>query len=132
MIGGRYQKALIYLLFFLSGSSGLIYEIIWSRKLTLIFGGTVYAVTPILTVFFTGLALGAILIGRAMDRGRDPISTYVVLELLIGIFGLSSPWVFVGIEKAYFYLHPLVDAGLPGLTATRFILSFLALLLTTT
>lgn len=132
MIGSRYQKAFIYLLFFLSGSSGLIYEIIWNRKLTLIFGGTVYAVSTILTVFFTGLALGAFLIGRAMDRGRDPISTYVILELLIGSFGLSSPWIFLGIEKIYFYIHPLVDAGLPGLTAIRFVLSFVALLLPTT
>ena len=52
-----------------------------------------------------------------MDRGRDPISTYVLLELLIGLFGLSSPWVFVGIERAYFYLHPLIDAGLRDVRA---------------
>jgi hypothetical protein len=41
VIGDRHQKSFIYLLFFRSGSSGLIYEIIWNRKLTLIFGGTV-------------------------------------------------------------------------------------------
>jgi spermidine synthase len=132
MLASRIQKAVVYLLFFLSGSSGLIYEIIWSRKLTLIFGSTVYAVSTVLTVFFTGLALGAFLIGRAMDRGRDPVRSYVLLELLIGTFGICSPLIFQGIDWIYYHAQPLVASGLGGLTALRFVLSFLGLLIPTT
>ncbi|MFP6638785.1 MAG: fused MFS/spermidine synthase [Myxococcota bacterium] len=132
MITNAYQRMLIYLLFFLSGSTGLAYEIIWSRKLTLIFGGTVYAVSTVLTVFFSGLALGAILIGREMDRGRNPIKTYVLLEILIGLFGIGSPLLFLGIDTIYYHVQPLVGSSLAGLTAIRFILSFLALIVPTT
>jgi len=132
MVADRIQRAIVYLLFFLSGSSGLIYEIIWSRKLTLIFGSTVYAVSTVLTVFFTGLALGAVLIGRAMDRGRDPVRTYIVLEILLGLFGICSPLIFMGIDQIYYHIQPMVASGLGGLTAVRFVLSFLGLLIPTT
>ena len=132
MITNAYQRALVYLLFFLSGSTGLAYEIIWTRKLTLIFGGTVYAVSTVLTVFFSGLALGAILIGREMDKGRNPIKAYVLLEVLIGLFGIASPLLFLGIDTIYYHVQPLVGSSLAGLTAIRFILSFLALIIPTT
>ena len=132
MITSTYQRFLLYLLFFLSGSTGLGYEIIWNRKLTLIFGGTVYAVSTVLTVFFTGLALGALLIGREMDKGRSPIKAYILLEVLIGIFGICSPLLFVGIDAVYYHIQPLVGSSLAGLTAIRFVLSFLALIVPTT
>ena len=70
----------LYLLFFLSGATGLIYEIMWNRKLTLIFGSTVYSVTTILTVFFAGLALGAYLIGRRVDHVRSPLYLYIAVS----------------------------------------------------
>ncbi len=132
MMSNRYKMAVIYLLFFLSGSSGLIYEIIWSRKLGLIFGSTVFAVSTILTVFFSGLALGAILIGRSMDRGRNPVSTYVTLEVLLGLFGICSPLIFLGIDGIYYHIQPFVSSSLGGLTTVRFVLSFLGLLIPTT
>ena len=71
----------VYLFFFLSGFSGLVYEIIWMRKLTLIFGNTVHAVSTTLAVFMGGLALGSFLFGRAADRSSKPLRMYVLLEL---------------------------------------------------
>jgi spermidine synthase len=132
IVRNKYQKLLVHLLFFLSGSTGLIYEIIWSRKLGLVFGSTVYAVSTVLTVFFTGLALGAWLIGREMDRGRNPLKTYVTLELLLGVFGIASPLIFIGIDTVYYHIQPWVASQLAALTAVRFALSFLGLLIPTT
>ena len=123
---------ILYLLFFLSGATGLIYEIMWNRKLTLIFGATVYSVTTILTVFFAGLALGAYLIGRRVDRSRNPLYLYVALEFSIGLFGFASPILFSGIERAHSLLYPLLGDSLFQLTALRFTLSFIALLVPTT
>jgi spermidine synthase len=123
---------ILYVLFFMSGATGLIYEIMWNRKLTLIFGATVYAVTTILTVFFTGLALGAYLIGRHVDRSRNPLRLYVALEVAIGLFGICSPLLFKGVEWIYALVHPLIGGGLVSLTSLRFVLSFLGLLIPTT
>jgi spermidine synthase len=57
-------SAIIYFLFFLSGAAALIYELLWVRYLSLIFGGSHLAVTTVLAVFMGGLALGSSLIGK--------------------------------------------------------------------
>ena len=48
---------LLCVLFFASGVSGLMYEVVWSRMLTLTFGDTTVAVSTVLAAFMTGLAL---------------------------------------------------------------------------
>ncbi|PYS36030.1 MAG: hypothetical protein DMG14_25640 [Acidobacteria bacterium] len=59
-------------LFFVSGVSALIYEVVWTRLLTVLIGNTVFSVTAILTVFMAGLALGSRLSGRTIDQ--KPVS----------------------------------------------------------
>ena len=46
-------------LFFLSGACGLVYQVVWLRQLTLIFGATAYATSAVLSTFMGGLALGS-------------------------------------------------------------------------
>ena len=77
---GLFLPALL-LLFTLSGVSGLIYEVVWLRYLTLVFGVTVYAVSTVLTVFMGGLALGGFLAGKFADRLQRPLRAYGVIEL---------------------------------------------------
>ena len=59
--------------FFLSGATGLVYEVLWIRMLGLIFGHTVFAVTTVLTAFMAGLALGSYLFGKLADRSRNTL-----------------------------------------------------------
>ena len=49
---------MIYLLFFLSGFTALLYEVVWERLLHLTFGLSTYAVTIVTASFMLGLALG--------------------------------------------------------------------------
>jgi len=96
----------IYIFFFLSGASGLIYEIVWMRKLTLIFGSTVYAVSTILAVFMGGLALGAFVFGRIADRSDRPLRMYILLELGIALSALTVSAVFLPLlDGGYVFLH---------------------------
>ncbi|MFC1614923.1 fused MFS/spermidine synthase, partial [Gemmatimonadota bacterium] len=96
----------IYVFFFLSGTSGLVYEIVWMRKLTLIFGNTVHAVSTTLAVFMGGLALGSYLFGRAADRTASPLRLYVLLELGIAVSALAVTALFLPIlDGTYIYLH---------------------------
>lgn len=78
--------ATIYLFFFLSGSAALIYEVVWVRSLSLIFGGSHLAVTAVLSVFMGGLALGSYLIGKRVDSHKKLFRLYGVLELGIAAF----------------------------------------------
>jgi spermidine synthase len=79
-----------YLLFFLSGISGLMYEVVWVRMLTRILGSTVYATSTVLAAYMAGLVLGSFLVGRIIDRARSPIFWYALLELGIGLSALAS------------------------------------------
>lgn len=82
---------LLALLFFGSGLSALIYELIWLRRLQLTFGSTTTSVTTVLAAFMAGLGLGSYLIGRFVDRSRlGGVRAYAFLELGIGFYGLFS------------------------------------------
>ena len=84
----------IFALFFLSGALGLIYEVVWLRMLVLIFGSTHFAVSTILTAFMAGLALGAYVLGRQIDRKWNPVAVYGLLEIGIGLYALVVPFLF--------------------------------------
>ncbi len=87
----------LYILFFLSGSAALLYEVAWMRSLSLVFGGSHLAVTVVLSVYMGGLALGSRLFGRRADAATRPLRLYGLLELGIAAFAL----VFMALMRVY-------------------------------
>ena len=82
----------MFALFYLSGIAGLIYQVLWLRRLSLIFGVTVYAASTVLAAFMAGLAIGSPLAGpRAAARGSHRCAAFGVAEILVGVTGLLSP-----------------------------------------
>jgi spermidine synthase len=79
--------------FFLSGASGLILELLWTRMLTLVFGSTALAVSTVLTAYMGGLGLGSYLAGKLSDRLKDPVRAYALAEAAIGVYALLVPWI---------------------------------------
>jgi len=62
--------------FFLSGAAGLIYQVVWSKALGLVFGHTAYAVATVLAVFLGGLAAGSAWLSRFSERWPRPIAFF--------------------------------------------------------
>jgi spermidine synthase len=85
------MRAVILACFFLSGASGLILEMLWTRMLTLVFGSTTLAVSTVLTAFMGGLGLGSWLAGRFADRLKTPVRAYAIAEASIGVYALLVP-----------------------------------------
>jgi spermidine synthase len=98
-------------LFFLSGATGLVYEVVWMRWLALGFGVTVQATATVLATFMAGLALGSWALGRWVDGRRRPLLVYAALEAGIGLYALAAPALFEQVQPAYVALHRL---GLPA------------------
>lgn len=98
-------RSLLVSLFFLSGASGLIYEVLWLRLFGFVFGVTLYALSAVLASFMLGLALGSELAGRWADRLRRPLALYGIAELLIGLGGLMTPWVVARLQEFYPWLY---------------------------
>lgn len=81
----------ISLLFFCSGVSAIIYQIVWQRLLFASFGTDIESITIIVSVFMLGLGLGSLIGGRLSDTsGRKLLYYFICFELAIGTFGLIS------------------------------------------
>ena len=92
MILNKNLRALIFFLFFISGVSGLIYEILWARILTSHFGSSNIANSIIISVFMGGLALGSYISSQHIYKLKkiSPILIYSLIEFFIAISALIS------------------------------------------
>ncbi|HOW65257.1 MAG TPA: fused MFS/spermidine synthase [Verrucomicrobiota bacterium] len=82
---------LILLLFFCSGATALVYEVLWAKHLSLMFGSTIQAQALVLAVFMGGLAAGNRLAGIWADRWRWPLKMYGFLEIGIALYACFFP-----------------------------------------
>jgi spermidine synthase len=102
---------LVVAVFFLSGASSLVYEVLWVRMFSLVFGNTTQAVSTVLTAFMGGLALGSFLFGRIADKhSRWSLAIYGGLEAVIGAYAFAVPVLIALIDSlhawAYRTYHP--------------------------
>ena len=122
---------IVYIVFILSGATALIYQVIWSRWLGLVFGNTTISISIVLGSFMLGLALGSWLAGRLLHRIKNPLTMYAVMECGIGLFALYFPRC-AGLVDTIFTL--LVSAESPEAyqLLVKSVCSFLLLLVPTT
>ncbi len=103
---------LLFLLFFASGISGLVYESIWSRYIKQLVGSAAEAQILVLSLFMGGMSLGALLSGRLLRRVRSPVVAYGVIEGLIGLYALAFPHLFEFASRlAYDSVFPALGGG---------------------
>ena len=99
------RRPLLFLLFFLSGFCGLLYQVVWTRLAFASFGIITPVLSVVISVFMLGLSLGAWAGGRwigALVRrtGLSAVLFYALAELIIGLgafvvpqlFGLGEQW----------------------------------------
>jgi predicted membrane-bound spermidine synthase len=112
-------------LFLASGAAGLIYQVVWTQDLVLIFGNTTLAIVTTVSAFLAGLGTGS-LVGAAVGaRLRRALAVYGLLEVAVGCVALLMPLAFGVIatvfRTAYLSLPPTEVALI------RFGLAFVAL-----
>jgi len=89
-------KRLLFLLFFLSGFCGLLYQVVWVRISFASFGVITPVLSVVISVFMLGLFVGSWLAGKAVGpltsrTGLSAIWFYALAELLIGIGAFAVP-----------------------------------------
>jgi len=81
------------LLFAISGTAALIYQICWQRLLFEGFGVDIDSVTIVVSTFMLGLGLGALAGGELADRHPDRvIPMFAIIEIATAAFGVCSPY----------------------------------------
>ena len=119
----------ILILFFFSGASGLIYEVIWQGMLNLVFGNTTFATTTVIASFMGGMALGSYFFGRFADRFKNPLKLYAYLEIGIGVFALLFPYLLSAVSNFQLSIFRAFPTTLLISNVIRFILCFTVLLI---
>jgi spermidine synthase len=126
-------RRIVYLLFFLSGFCGLVYELVWLRKLALIFGNTTIATSVVLFTFMAGLAAGSMIFGRLIDRQTSALKWYGQLELGIAVSALIILYVLIPLSNyLYVFIFQSVSTSDAVLTLARFFFASLLLIVPTT
>jgi len=85
--------------------TALIYEIIWLRPLSLVFGTTIYAVSTIVASFILGLAVGSWVAGRYTDRLQNPLRYFAFTQLGVGFYGILLLPIFGALPEIYLGLY---------------------------
>ena len=128
---GQNTARVILLCFFLSGASGLIYQVVWVRELVLVFGATTFAVSTVLTAFMGGLALGSYWCGRRAEKLHKPLRLYGFLEIGIGLYGLAVPLIFATLTSVYHSFWQWLHLSFLALSIVRFLFASAVLILPT-
>ena len=101
------------ILFAVSGAAALIYEVVWTRLLTLQMGHGVAAVSTVLAAFMGGLAVGAAVAGRKGGRlaPERALTVYAGLELAIGVLALLLPFALTAVRPLLVTAYADGDGG---------------------
>lgn len=128
------RKKILLMFAFLSGFAALVYEIIWLRKIHLIFGVSSYSLATVFSTFLLGLVLGSYFGGKYIERRsslKSIAKSYAFVELGIAIFALLVPLMIFSITPVLIFFHNL-NLGLFSFNLIKFVLSASILLIPAT
>lgn len=115
------------IVFFLSGSTGLAYQVIWFKRFAHVWGSSSLAFASVSGSFLFGLGLGAYLFGRIADRIQRPLLWYGVCEIAIGLLALVIPQEIQALVNASVSIY----ASIPEQPFLRFLTQLVLTLLVT-
>lgn len=118
--------------FFLSGGAGLILEIVWTKYLNLIFGSTTLSISTTVSSFMGGLAIGSYFADRFLKRLKNPIFSYGLFEILIGVYALIIPSILNWFISNQQSILPLFYENAFVYSIVRFLFCFFVLIIPTT
>jgi spermidine synthase len=121
------RRTVVLLVFTLSGAAGLIYEVVWSRQLILVFGNTTQALATILTGYFGGMAVGSYFGGRTADRSGSPLKLYASVELLLAAYVVATPFLFGVLHEVYRAAYATLVTHRGAVALVRLALAIVAL-----
>jgi spermidine synthase len=95
----QFVRPILFVLFFISGFCGLLYQVIWTRMAFASFGIITPVLSVVLSVFMLGLSLGSVLGGKWISAltGKARVSAacfYALAEFLIGVGAFAVPQLF--------------------------------------
>ncbi len=85
------QKAIYLSCFFISGFAALLYQVVWVRQLEILLGSSTLSATAVVSSFMGGLAIGAALSSRFINRIKSPNSAFATIQIFLAVFAVAFP-----------------------------------------
>ena len=125
-------RSLALVLFFLSGIAGLIYQVVWTKLLTLTMGNSMLSIATVVTAFMAGLALGSYVAGRIAHRLEHPLLVFGLLEGTVGAYCLLIPGIIALSEPLFRFVYQEMGPEFLAFRVIQFFITGAILLLPTT
>jgi len=117
--------------FAISGFAAMVYQVAWMRSLSLVIGSSVYAVSLTLTAYILGLALGASIVSRFVDRWEHLLWRLGDIEIGIGAAALIVVPILGRLPLAMIGVVERFSDSFGALMAAEFGIVFLVILVPT-
>ncbi|MDE0359821.1 MAG: fused MFS/spermidine synthase [Rhodospirillaceae bacterium] len=104
------QPAWMLPLMLVSGATAFLYEVLWTRMLTHVMGGSIYAFATMLAAFLTGIALGGGLAGKVAEQRERAAVAFSLTQLAVGVLSVG----------VYAWMGPLIPDSLTTYTLALF------------
>ncbi|MCA9580729.1 MAG: hypothetical protein KC416_02975 [Myxococcales bacterium] len=102
------MQRILSVLFFLSGSAALVYQVAWQRALFRVFGINLESTTVVVSVFMLGLGGGAFLGAWISSQIKEKhLALFAAVELAIAGYGFFSLELFAFAGRSTVALGPL-------------------------
>lgn len=117
----RTARFVLFACFFFSGFTGLLYELVWVRLFTQVFGNTVYSSASVLAAFMAGLGAGGWWFGRYIEKKpANAVLFYGLVELVIGVYAYAPLYLIRGFESAYPAIYNAMGGSQAALVPVKF------------
>ena len=116
-----------------SGATAMVYEVAWSRTLSMAYGSSIYGVSIMLSMFLLGLAGGAWLASLVLARRRGTPTSVALAWLLAGSASTAFVSLHLGrtLPLLFLDLFRLLPDGTAGIFAIQIVLALVLMLPTT-
>ena len=111
-------RRLLLVAYALSGCAALVYEVVWTRLLTLHLGHSASAVSTVLAAFMGGMGAGALVGGAALRRpAARALRIYAGLEGVVAVCALAMPIALGAVTPLLAFAY--ADSGGTGFVVAR-------------
>jgi spermidine synthase len=122
------ERRLVLVAFGISGAVAMVYQVLWTRALAIVIGSSVYGFTLILLAFLVGLAVGAAITARLVERARSPVAWLGAVHLATAAAIAFSYLVIDELPAAFLALLRGNTLSVDGILFCQFLLAAIAIL----
>lgn len=126
--GLKKQLVLALLAIGVSGAAAMVYEVCWTRTLSMIIGGSTYAFTAMLTTFLAGIFAGGFVCAKFVDKIKRPFLAFGILQIMVAIGCLVSLILTRYLPEWNVFFNYILPLSPLNALAIRFVLAEAALL----